>query len=84
MIGLVDVGQDRATAFGADIGEYRQRVVETDAPGARPAGPVGFVIRGLVNEPDAKFPGQFDEGAGHVERMLTALQGTRAGDQHKG
>ena len=79
----VHVGQHRAAAALAHLGEDRQAVLEPEPARAFERGAVRLVERGLVDEPDAEPRRQFDQRMAHLERMLPALERARPRDQHK-
>jgi hypothetical protein len=67
----------------AQIGEDRERLVETQPACARCTGAVGLVEGGFVDKAQSELAGDLLERGSHFESMLSAFQGAGAGDHGK-
>ena len=83
LLALVNVGEDGDAQPLAEIGEDRQRLVETEAALARETGAVGLVERRLVDEADPEARRHLLQPAGDVEGVVARFELAGPGDERK-
>ena len=83
LLGIVHVGDHRQAHLLADLGEDRQRRIQAQAAGARQAGAVGLVERGLVDQADVEVARHLGQRVRRLQRVAPALHDARPGDDHE-
>ncbi len=74
---LMHIRRDGKPQSLADLGEDRQRLLESEAAPARRGGAIGLVERGLEDEADVQAPRDFFQRRCRFERMGAALHARR-------